>query len=219
MDGGTWKAAVHGVAEGRTRLSDFTFPFHFHALEKEMATHSIVLASRIPGTGKPGGLLSMGSHRVGHDWCNLTAAADLVRSRAGLKAIFSRYLPKQISLTSLKLYSLNQIIACVEVKIIPHPWDAEGRNLEQERTPFCLRMLPDQEVHFCEVLSGHKLSFILLFPLSLMYFYNMYSWVLVLFSLVHKTESRSQNRGNNFVKACYDFLFIFTVTQTKLASL
>ena len=184
-----------------------------------MATHSIVLAWRIPGTGKPGGLLSMGSHRVGHDWCNLTAAADLVRSRAGLKAIFSRYLPKQISLTSLKLYSLNQIIACVEVKIIPHPWDAEGRNLEQERTPFCLRMLPDQEVHFCEVLSGHKLSFILLFPLSLMYFYNMYSWVLVLFSLVHKTESRSQNRGNNFVKACYDFLFIFTVTQTKLASL
>ena len=173
----------------------------------------------LPGESQPGGLLSMGSHRVGHNSCNLAAAADLVRSRAGLKAIFSRYLPKQISLTSLKLYSLNQIIACVEVKIIPHPWDAEGRNLEQERTPFCLRMLPGQEVHFCEALSGHKLSFILLFPLSLMYFYNMYSWVLVLFSLVHKTESRSQNRGNNFVKACYDFLFIFTVTQTKLASL
>ena len=56
MDGGAWKAAVHGVAEGRTRLSDFTFTFHFHALEKEMATHSSVLAWRIPGTGKPGGL-------------------------------------------------------------------------------------------------------------------------------------------------------------------
>ena len=67
MDGGAWKAAVHGVAEGWTRLSDFTFPFHFHALEKEMATHSSVLAWRIPGTGEPGGLLSMGLHRVGHD--------------------------------------------------------------------------------------------------------------------------------------------------------
>ena len=67
MDGGAWKAAVHGVAEGRTRLSDFTFTFHFHALEKEMATHSSVLAWRIPGIGEPGGLPSMGSHRVGHD--------------------------------------------------------------------------------------------------------------------------------------------------------
>ena len=67
MDGGTWWAAVHGVAKGQTRLSDFTFTFHFHALEKEMATHSSVLAWRIPGTAEPGGLLSMGSHRVGHD--------------------------------------------------------------------------------------------------------------------------------------------------------
>ena len=67
MDGGAWKAAVHVVAEGRTRLSDFTFTFHFHALEKEMATHSSVLAWRILGTEEPGGLPSMGSHRVGHD--------------------------------------------------------------------------------------------------------------------------------------------------------
>ena len=67
MDGGAWKAAVHGVTEGRTRLNDFTFTFHFHALEKKMATHSNVLAWRIPGTGEPGGLPSMGSHRVGHD--------------------------------------------------------------------------------------------------------------------------------------------------------
>ena len=67
MDGGSWKAAVHGVAEGRTRLSDFTFTFHFPALEKEMATHSSVLAQRIPGTGEPCGLLSMGLHRVRHD--------------------------------------------------------------------------------------------------------------------------------------------------------
>ena len=67
MDGGAWKAAVHGVAEGWILLSDFTFTFHFHALEKEMAAHSSVLAWRIPGMGEPGGLPSMGSHRVGHD--------------------------------------------------------------------------------------------------------------------------------------------------------
>ena len=67
MDGGAWRAAVHGVAEGQTQLSDFTFTFHFHALGKEMATHSSVLAWRIPGTGEPGGLPSMGSHRVRHD--------------------------------------------------------------------------------------------------------------------------------------------------------
>ena len=67
MGGGAWWAAVHGVDKSRTRLSDFTLTFHFHALEKETATHSSVLAWRIPGTGEPGGLPSMGSHRVGHD--------------------------------------------------------------------------------------------------------------------------------------------------------
>ena len=75
MDRGAWWAAVHGVAKSQTRLSDFTFTFHFHALENEMAAHSIVLAWRIPGTGEPGGLPSMGSHRVGHDWSDLAAAA------------------------------------------------------------------------------------------------------------------------------------------------
>ena len=67
MGGGAWWAAIHGVAKSWTRLSDFTFTFHFYALEKEMATHSSVLAWRIPGTGEPGGLPSMGSHRDGHD--------------------------------------------------------------------------------------------------------------------------------------------------------
>jgi len=67
MDREAWWAAVHGVTKSRTRLSDFTFTFHFHALEKEMATHSSVLALRIPGTGEPDGLPSMGLHRVGHD--------------------------------------------------------------------------------------------------------------------------------------------------------
>ena len=74
MDRGAWRAAVHGVAKSPTRLSNFTFTFHFHALEKEMATHSGVLARRIPGTGEPGGLPSMGLHTAGHDWSDLAAA-------------------------------------------------------------------------------------------------------------------------------------------------
>ena len=79
MDRGASYAAVHGVAKSQTWLSDFTFTFHFHALEKEMATHSSVLAWRIPGTEEPGGLPSMGSHRVGHNWCDLAAAAAAAR--------------------------------------------------------------------------------------------------------------------------------------------
>ena len=75
MDGGAWWAAVQGVAGTWTRLSDFTFTFHFHALEEEMATHSSVLSWRIPGMGEPGGLPSLGSHRVGHDGSDLAAAA------------------------------------------------------------------------------------------------------------------------------------------------
>ena len=76
-----WRSLVGcspwGPPKSRKRLSDFTFSFHFHALEKEMATHSSVLAWRIPGTGKPGGLPSMGSHRVGHDWSDLAEAATV----------------------------------------------------------------------------------------------------------------------------------------------
>ena len=97
MDRRAWWAAVHRVAKSRTPLSDFTFTFYFHALEKEMATHSSVLAWRIPGTGEPGGLLFMGLHRVGHDWSNLAAAAaaslftpDSVKScKQGLNIILS----------------------------------------------------------------------------------------------------------------------------------
>ena len=74
-DGETWWAAVHGVAKSQTQLSDFTFTFHFHTLEKEMAAHSSVLVWRIPGLGEPGELPSMGSHRVGQDWSDLAAAA------------------------------------------------------------------------------------------------------------------------------------------------
>ena len=77
MGRGAWLAAVHGVAKNRTRLSDFTFTFHFHTLEKEMATHSSVLAWRIPGTVAPGRLPSVGSHRVGHYCSDLAAAARM----------------------------------------------------------------------------------------------------------------------------------------------
>ena len=85
MDGGAWKAAVHGVTKSQTRLSHFPFTFHFHALEKEMATHSSVLAWRIPGTGEPGGLPSMGSHRVRHDWSDLAVAVAAAAAAAGYK--------------------------------------------------------------------------------------------------------------------------------------
>ena len=88
MDRGAWWAAVHGVAKSRTQLSDVTFTYHFHALEKEMATHSSDLAWRIPGTGKPGGLPSVGLHRVGHDWSDL-AAAEAAAAYFLLKLLYS----------------------------------------------------------------------------------------------------------------------------------
>ena len=89
-DGRAWWAAVHGVTISRTWLSDFTFTFHFHALEKEMATHSSVLAWRIPGTGGPGGLRSMGSRRVGHDWSDLAAAAAAAAWLSGIVSLPSQ---------------------------------------------------------------------------------------------------------------------------------
>ena len=91
MDGGAWWAPVHGVAKSRARLSDFTFTFPFHALEKEMATHSSVLAWRIPGTGEPGGLPSMGSHRVGHNWSDTAAAAAAQEYYCLFRAVFIFY--------------------------------------------------------------------------------------------------------------------------------
>ena len=96
MDRGAWWAAVHGVNKSQIRLSDFPFTFHFHALEKEMATHSSVLAWRIPGMGEPGGLPSMGSHRVGHDWSDLAAAIlnDTNESLLVLKNKIEKEVPK-----------------------------------------------------------------------------------------------------------------------------
>ena len=92
MDGGAWKAAVHGVAEHRTWLNNFPFTFHFHALEKEMATHSSVFAWRIPGTGEPGGLPSMGLHRVGHDWSDLAAAAAAAAAAEHFVRYYNKWL-------------------------------------------------------------------------------------------------------------------------------
>ena len=98
MGGGAWWAAVHGVVKSRTWWSDFTFTFHFLSLEKEMATHSSVLAWRIPGTGEPGGLPSMGLHRVGHDWSDLAAAA------AAATAWFENYWLRDENLIRFQLH-------------------------------------------------------------------------------------------------------------------
>ena len=108
MDGGAWWAAVHWVSKSRTRLSDFTFTFHFHALKKEMATHSSVLAWRIPGTAEPGGLPSMGSHRVGHDWSNLAAAARSTQyiSSTQYRIIISRHYGIYRTVVTLDLQNL-----------------------------------------------------------------------------------------------------------------
>ena len=99
MDREAWRAAVHGVAKSQTQLSDFTFTFHFHALKKEMAIHSSVLAWRIPGTGEPGGLPSMGSHRVGHNWSNLAAEPE-----------HTRYTPKTYKLKILSKHQGNHFL-------------------------------------------------------------------------------------------------------------
>ena len=103
MDGGAWWAAVQGVAKRQTRLSTFTFTFH--ALEKEMATHSSVLAWRIPGTGEPDGLLSLGSHRVGHDWGDLAAAAAAAAAAASYSYLYFLFLQKHFRIMLSALIS------------------------------------------------------------------------------------------------------------------
>ena len=100
MDRGAWWAAVHGVAKSRTRLSDFTITFHFHALEKEMATHSSVRVWRIPGTGEPGGLLCSGPHRVGNDWSDLAAAAAAAAAQHNLGSVLNNILLEWLMLNN-----------------------------------------------------------------------------------------------------------------------
>ena len=111
MDSGAWLAAVHGVAKSRTWLSALTFTFHFHALEKEMATHSSVLAWRVPGTAEPGGLPSMGSHRVGHDWSDL---ALLCNKLSSLKTFIISQLPRLRNLTTTYLGPCSGLIWALE---------------------------------------------------------------------------------------------------------
>ena len=131
MGGGAWWAVVHGVAQSQTRLSDFTFTFHFHALEKEMATHSSVLAWRIQGTGKPGGLPSTGSHRVGHDWIDLAAAT------AAAAAAASKHFP---AFPIQSVFQDNQIALITEEKFFytdcSQPINVKGFT-ELEKSPFC----------------------------------------------------------------------------------
>ena len=106
-DGGAWWAAGHGVTKSRTWLSDVTFTFHCHALEKEMATHSSVLAWRIPGTEEPGGLPSMGLHRVGHDWSDLAAA--------GLCLVYFTEWMVCLSLFDFSCYTQNTTLICISL--------------------------------------------------------------------------------------------------------
>ena len=119
MDGGAWWAAVHGVANSQTRLSDFTFTFHFHALEKEMATHSSVLAWRIPGMVEPGGLLSMGSHRVWHDWSNLAETASSLNVMVFFKFIYFNWRLITLHYYSVFFHTLTWISH--RCTCVPHP--------------------------------------------------------------------------------------------------
>ena len=130
---GAWWAVVHGVVKSRTRLSDFPITFHFHALEKEMATHCSVLAWRIPGTGEPGGLPSMGSHRVRHDWSDLAAAAaaTLWIGRSFLKYICRIY--RRVYLQNLQEdISPSLCTLCQEAGIQTCLGSSEGTVIDKE---------------------------------------------------------------------------------------
>ena len=127
MDRGAWKAAVHGVAECWTWLSDFTFTFHFHTLEKEMATHSSVLAWRISGMGEPGGLSSMGLHRVRHKWSDLAAAAMQYCSLQHWALLSSHYIHNWVlSLLQLCLFILFGVISpLISHSVLSTYWPGE----------------------------------------------------------------------------------------------
>ena len=132
-DRGAWWAAAHGVAKSQTRLSDFTFTFHFRALEKEMATHSSVLAWRIPGVEEPGGLPSMGSHRVGHDWSDLAAAAAADVQESGCNAGNLGLIPESgVSLGGGKSYPLQY--SCLENPVDSKAWQATVHGITESDT-------------------------------------------------------------------------------------
>ena len=135
MDGGARWAAVHGVAKSRTRLSNLTFTFHFHASEKEMASHSSVLVWRIPGMGEPGGLPSMGLHRVGHNWSDLAAAAA---EAAGVSIFFS-FFPECVTYSS-QLFLVTQ----TDPGLIPGPARSPGERNENPLQYSCLENSMDR---------------------------------------------------------------------------
>ena len=151
--GGAWWAAVYGVAGSRTWLSDFPFTFHFHALEKEMATHSSVLAWRIPGTGEPGGLPSMGSHRVRHDWSDWAAAAALIRTttRMSLENILSKtsHIQRNMYCTMTLIWSLT---GTLKVLLERDQWGpallTRFSQADQSARAACLKASPSH--HMCE---------------------------------------------------------------------
>ena len=131
MDGGAWRATVHGVAKSRRRLNDCTFTFHFPALEKEMATHSSVLAWRIPGTEEPGGLPSVGSHRVGHNWSDLAAAA------AELVLKLNKYWDKGVLVKALISTPEKCFYRCVNFWHGPNQWLPESGFLATKGMVHC----------------------------------------------------------------------------------
>ena len=142
MDGEAWCAAVHGVAKSRTRLSDFTFTFHFHALEKEMATHSSVLAWRIPGMGEPGGLLSLQLHRVGHNWSDL-AKAD--------KFLELYNCPR---VNNEEMENMNRPITSKETEVVTKKLTLREKN--QESDPFTGEFYPTLKVELISTLVKLK---------------------------------------------------------------
>ena len=138
MDRGAWWAAVHGVARSWIRLSDFTLFFHFPALEKEMATHSSVLDWRIPGTGEPGGLPSMGSHRVRHDWSDLAAAAAAARVLEVFSLLFIHWLswsPPEHSPSPSVPTSLASLLPC-SWALLPTPFSCCSQLQPSRLLPF-----------------------------------------------------------------------------------
>ena len=175
MDGGAWWAAVHGVAESRTRLSDFTFTFHLQALEKEMATHSSVLAWRIPGMGEPGGLPSMGSHRVGHDWSDLAAAGAAWGKWKHWEQCFHLSSLLLISQYVIKGVTATLILACWTTAALARPssWQAPTLRVGLD---FCLLLYSPEPYYFY----------------SIQVLYTHYCFCGLFSILLRKSEFRSQ---------------------------
>ena len=146
MDGGAWWAAVHRVTGSRTRLSDFTFTFHFHALDKETATHSSVLPWRIPGTREPGGLPSRGSHRVGHDWSDLAAACAPDKVKLGAKrselSFLKHSIRKKIVDIKHEFHHAQRSSFCLYFPVFGEPYITHCRVLNFFLAEIMIQLLP-----------------------------------------------------------------------------